>query len=420
MLRSAAAAAITLALTMTTSATTASAGTPAAVTGPDSTSVLAARQEPGRPIRRSPAGRTSRLEGAGKAFVLRYTTTSSLGEVVAATGLVLVPESPRPDAGWPLVVYAHMTTGAADICAPTSDEVPAGEDMRLAQQGDDLARALLVAGVVVIRPDYEGLGVPGGHPYLQGPALATSLIDMVAAVRRILPLDGRWVAAGHSEGGVAALHVGDRRRRLVPGMTLRGIASFTPVTRMEVLIQALQPTPVAVPRVTQGLTSLAGLLVKGLAVVDPHFRRLALRRGGLSERALALWPHLERRCLTGLSASDSWGGIAPRDILGPRGEQAAAYLRRELDRIDVRHIPMREVPIRIDEGLLDLVAPVAFTEALVKTYRDRGFLVTHGRWPAGHSPTNSQEQAVPAAVRWMLSLLSSPAKRTQRSSPAYP
>lgn len=346
------------------------------------------------------------VAGAARAFVLRYTTTSVRDRVVPATGLVLVPKGRRPRGGWPLVVYGHMTTGTADRCAPTSPHVPSGEDRRMARQGDDLARALLAAGVVVIRPDYEGLGVPGGHPYLQGRSLGRSMVDMVAATRRELPLAGDWIAVGHSEGGVAALNVGDRRRRLVPGMRLRGISAITPVTRMEVLVRALQGVPVAVPQVTPQLVGLAALLLKGLAVTDPEFRRLALH-GGLSDRARALWPHLESRCLAGVSAPDSWGGLAPAELLGPRGDEAAAALRHDLRRTDVRRLPMRHVPVRIDLGLLDLVAPAPMTESLVRDYRRAGLDVTVGRWPSGHSPTNSDEFAVPAVTSWILARLGS-------------
>jgi hypothetical protein len=188
-------------------------------------------------------------------------------------------------------------------------------------------------------------------------------------------------------------------------MRFAGVQAFTPVTRMEVLVDLLEDTPVAQPDTVGGLVALAALMIKGLAVEDADFRRLVLREGGLSEEARALWPHLERRCYTGLSRGDSWGGLAPSEVLGPRGEEASAYLRRELAKVDVRTLTLRDVPVRIDEGLLDMVQPVAFVEELAQTYRDQGREVTLGRWPASHSDTNSQAHAVPAAVQWILAQL---------------
>jgi hypothetical protein len=374
------------------------------------TSSGAARSElrPRQVIGTSPAGETSRIEGAGRAFVLRYATTSVGGEVVPASGLVLVPQGPAPAHGWPLVVYGHMTTGAADRCAPTRGTRDHSE-LRRMQQGDDAARRLLAAGVVVVRPDYEGLGVPGGHPYLQGPSLGTAMVDMVAATRGVLRLNGRWAASGHSEGGVAALHVADATRPLIRGMQLRGVQAFTPVTRMEALVRVLQGTPVAQSQTIGGLVALAALIGKGLAVKDPAFRRLALKQGGLSSRAKALWPDLERLCLDELARADSWGGLAPAEVLGPRGKRLLFLLRRDLARIDVRALLLRDVPVRIDEGVLDEVQPVAFVEDLAQTYRDQGLDVTLGRWPASHSLTNSEEFAVPEATAWILRRLGVPA-----------
>jgi hypothetical protein len=361
----------------------------------------AADLRPRQVLGTSPAAETSRVAGAGRAFVLRYTTTSVHGEVVPATGLVLVPEGRAPRGGWPLVVYGHMTTGAADRCAPTRG-TPEHSELRRMQQGDDLARRLLAAGVVVVRPDYEGLGVAGGHPYLQGGSLGTAMVDMVAAARHVVPLEGRWVAAGHSEGGVAALHVGDRSRTLVRGMELRGISAFTPVTRMEALVRALEHTPVAEPETVGTLVGLAALLIKGLAVKDPDFRRLALRGGGLSPEARALWPDLERLCYEELTGADSWGGLSPEELRGPNGDRMSYLLRRDLAQIDVRNVVMRRVPMRIDEGLADMVQPFPFVEELARTYRQQGLDVTLGRWAASHSDTNSDEFAVPDATAWML------------------
>lgn len=36
-----------------------------------------------------------------------------------ATSLVFTPNTPAPAGGWPIVVWAHGTTGVADACAPS-------------------------------------------------------------------------------------------------------------------------------------------------------------------------------------------------------------------------------------------------------------------------------------------------------------
>ena len=365
--------------------------------------VTADGPRPGRLVSTAAAGTTSRVAGAGRVVKVTYTTSTAAGRVVPATGLVLVPRGPAPRAGWPLVVYGHMTTGIADRCAPTNG-APGHPELRRMQQGDDLTRGLLAAGVAVARPDYEGLGAPGVHPYLRGGSLGRSMVDLVAATRQLIPLDGRWVASGHSEGGVAALNVADRRRPLVPGMRLMGVHAITPVTQMEALVRTLRPLPVAVPKLTGELVALAALIIRGQAVEDPAVERLALD-GGLSPRARALWPQLDQRCLAELAAPDSWGGLAPAALLGRRGDELVRALTTRLAQDDVRRLTLRPVPVRIDEGLVDAVAPVVFTEQLVRTYRRQGRDVTLGRWPTGHSETNAAASSVPAATAWILARL---------------
>jgi hypothetical protein len=374
-----------------------------ALAAPSAALTGGAPSAPGQVLGTSTAGETSQVAGAARAVKVRYTTRTSAGRTVPATGLLLVPRGPVPRGGWPLVVYGHMTTGAADRCAPTNG-TPGDTELRRMQQGDDLARSLLAAGVAVARPDYEGLGSPGGHPYLRGGSLGRSMVSMVAAVRTLVPLNGRWLASGHSEGAVAALNVGDARRPLVPGMTLTGIHAITPVTRMGVMVRTFRPLPIAIQPVTGELTALAALILKGQGVEDPAVERLALD-GGLSARAKELWPELERRCLAELASQGSWGGLAPAALLGPRGNELVRVMLDRLDADDVRRLPLRDVPVRIEIGLADLVAPLALTEQLVRTYRGQGRTVAVGRWPAGHSDTNSARFSVPAATAWILARL---------------
>ncbi|MBW2940780.1 alpha/beta hydrolase [Zhongshania aquimaris] len=344
---------------------------------------------------------SSQVEGAAKSFFVRYTTISVKGLPVLASGLVLIPEAVHYATGdWPLVVYGHMTTGMADACAPTHG-IAESNELRRMQQGDELARQLLSRGVVVARPDYEGIGEPGPHPYLRGDSLARSMRDMASAVAGYWgEIGDKWVAAGHSEGGVAALNTGSREHQNAKGLNLLGVAAITPVTQLENLIAALESSPITAPGVDVAV-ALAGLVLKGIATVDPTFEKLILQDGGLSERALALWPDLERLCLEDLSHETSWGGMSPDEMKGSRGREVVAEMRRALQEDDVRLIPMRrDIAIRIDAGILDAVALLPFTDQLVQEYRQQGYEVSYDRWPADHSPT--ADMAAPTIANWIM------------------
>ncbi|MFL1458053.1 alpha/beta hydrolase [Acinetobacter baumannii] len=139
---------------------------------------------------------------AAESSILTYKMLGQSGQEVQATSLVFTPNTPPPVGGWPIVVWAHGTTGVADVCAPSKAV--------LADSTKDLISKLLAAGYVVVAPDYEGLGTPGIHPFLNVKSEAFSITDAVVAARnylsqRNLLTSKKWVTVGHSQGGHAAL-----------------------------------------------------------------------------------------------------------------------------------------------------------------------------------------------------------------------
>ncbi|MDC4456506.1 lipase family protein [Acinetobacter baumannii] len=139
---------------------------------------------------------------AAESSILTYKMLGQSGQEVQATSLVFTPNTPPPVGGWPIVVWAHGTTGVADVCAPSK--------AALADSTKDLISKLLAAGYVVVAPDYEGLGTPGIHPFLNVKSEAFSITDAVVAARnylsqRNLLTSKKWLTVGHSQGGHAAL-----------------------------------------------------------------------------------------------------------------------------------------------------------------------------------------------------------------------
>ena len=84
-----------------------------------------------------------------------------------------------------------------------------------------------------MRTDYQGLGTPGVHPYLIGKAAARSALDIIGAARQLdRHLSKKFVIAGHSQGGHAALWTADYAKRWAPGLKLRGTMAFAPASHI--------------------------------------------------------------------------------------------------------------------------------------------------------------------------------------------
>jgi len=134
----------------------------------------------------------------------------------AVTGTISYPIDRPPPGGWPVVSWAHGTSGLSSSCAPSRNG---------AATGSYGLRAVVVA------TDYVGLGPLGErHAYLSGPAEGHSVIDIVRAARRIpwVHAGRQWVTVGVSQGGHASLFAGELARRYAPELDLRGVVAAAP------------------------------------------------------------------------------------------------------------------------------------------------------------------------------------------------
>ncbi|WDG18750.1 lipase family protein [Microbacterium sp. Clip185] len=320
------------------------------------------------------------------------------GAVHEQAGLVHVPYRSAPATGFPIVVYGHMTTGGGPRSAPSTAD-PTHPEWRRMSQGDVLCDALLAQGIAVLRPDYEGIGGPGIHPYLIGPSLAESMIAMVRARADFAAsLGDTWLAAGHSEGAVGALWASvspepDEHSLLV------GTSAFAPVTRMDLSVGAALRVPITAPG-SGVLSALIGLMVRGAAAVDAELAGLCAS-DGLSPRARAVWPSLAALSLTELSHRSSWGGIAPAALLGSTGGELRARLLASFRQNEVAALRGFRAPVRVDAATFDEVAPAPLTGALLRDYRRAGVDLTWRWWPTHHSGTMHARFAPSRAAAWI-------------------
>jgi pimeloyl-ACP methyl ester carboxylesterase len=154
---------------------------------------------PGRMLRIEPLDSARGLSAAAEQFRILYTSTDGIdGKTpVVVSGAYFAPKGNPPAGGWPLVAWAHGTTGIADICAPSWN----------ARSERDTAylNAWLGQGFAIVATDYQGLGTPGPHPYLAVRPEAYSVLDSVRAVLKGIPdVANKIVIIGQSQGGQAA------------------------------------------------------------------------------------------------------------------------------------------------------------------------------------------------------------------------
>lgn len=196
---------------------------------------------PGVPLKEVPLADAQRMPSGGptqQRFV--YSTVDQHGQVAASTAAVFLPRGDAPEGGWPVLAWAHGTTGMGDNCTPSAGS----------RNDRDLVDHWVDAGYAVVASDYTGMGTPGLMSYFNGGATAVSVVDSVIAARQLgsvgAQLSDRWAVAGQSQGGGAALHVahGASSRSAAAGLDYRGaVATGAPGYIEEVMLLAGPDAP---------------------------------------------------------------------------------------------------------------------------------------------------------------------------------
>ena len=92
-----------------------------------------------------------------------YRSRSVAGTDVPASGVILLPNGTPPARGWPVVVWAHGTSGVARTAAPSL--------MKDLYYGWEGLLQWPLLGYAVVAPDYAGLGTNVPHQYRAYPGL---------------------------------------------------------------------------------------------------------------------------------------------------------------------------------------------------------------------------------------------------------
>jgi acetyl esterase/lipase len=303
---------------------------------------------------------------ASSTMLVLYRSTGIDGKTVAVSGAISFPKGKAPKGGFPTLTFAHGTTGIADQCAPT--KFPLHDD----KYSKDLRKQMdlyLKAGYAVANTDYEGLGTPGGHPYLVGVSEGRSVLDIVRAARKINPRVGkRFAIMGHSQGGHAALWAAALARKFTPELQLKGTVAYAPASHIKDqagLLDALKdPTP---------LSALVATIFRGNEIADPSLKILSI----LTDKVSGLYPSVDERCLSDLAKPDSWGGIAPSEIVREGTDRAP--LLAAVDRNDPENLTIR-TPLFIGQGTADGTVIPIFTDQLNNELSQKGTKVTYKKY----------------------------------------
>ncbi len=232
---------------------------------------------PGDVIRSEPSHLALSVPGIdgplpGAATRIMYRSNDSNGAANAVTGTYIDPAAPWTGPGpRPLVVLAPGTQGQGDQCAPSkmlNNVITYTPPLGFMVEYEVLAAyALLSQGYGVVITDYEGLGTPGAHTYVNRASQAHAVLDAARAAQNLqgtkIAADGPVAAYGYSQGGGAAAAAAELAEEYALELNLVGTYAGAPPADLKATLE----------QVDGGiLTGVIGYTLNGLLESDPDLQ----------------------------------------------------------------------------------------------------------------------------------------------------
>lgn len=157
-----------------------------------------------------------------------YNSRDDKDRDVPVSGLVVVPKATPPPGGFPVIAYAHGTSGVGRPCGASIapfEPYTAGYSFMETQ-----ILPLVRQGYAVVATDYLGMGAPGTPMYLVSKVEGQNVLDSVRAVHRLRTDVNRHLSViwGHSQGGHSALAAAEMAPAYAPDLTFQGAAVLAP------------------------------------------------------------------------------------------------------------------------------------------------------------------------------------------------
>jgi hypothetical protein len=198
-----------------------------------------------------------------RAYKLEYVTTDARGRRAPSTGMVFLPKGRAPRGGWPVISWAHGTSGLGDRCA-TSVVGPA-----LPKRDRPYLANWMKEGYAIVASDYAGLGTPGLPAYLNGRSEAHNIVDIVKAGRAYTgKLARKWVVVGQSQGAGAAIYTARYATRYGGrGLDYRGAVGTGTPAYIENVVVGLWP---GFPQLSAGINAYMAYIFASLRRIYPE------------------------------------------------------------------------------------------------------------------------------------------------------
>ncbi|KGN36895.1 Secretory lipase [Knoellia subterranea KCTC 19937] len=300
-----------------------------------------------------------------------YASKNRVGRPIAVTGTIFEPKAPWIGlSSRPLISFAPGTMGIADKCAPSRQLAESFTMYEIL-----FMQGLLTRGYAVALTDYQGLGTPGTHTYMQRVAQGQAVLDIARAALKRSGTSLRSTTPvgfyGYSQGGGAAAAAAELAGSYAPELRVRGTVAGAVPADLGAVAKNLEGSFYA---------EFLNFALLGLAAdngIDMS--------GYLNEAGKQVARATEGHCVFDLAA----GAFQNSSRLTLDGRKVPAYLGEApfkgiLAANRIGNLKPN-APVLVSQSLLDDVIPYAVGKQLAKAWCGKG---TNVRFSTNVGPTH--------------------------------
>ena len=297
-----------------------------------------------------------------RSWQVLYRTTDTHGAPVATVATIVLPLTPAPLKGRPLVSYQTAEDSLTTDCAPSIE-------MRRGTEAEMIAMVLpmLLSGAAVVVPDYEGPDSQWAAGHMAGHAV----LDAVRAAQRFAPAGLRGSATpvglwGYSGGGHATTWAAELQPSYAPELNVKGAAAGGVPADIEVTARHLDGG------------AFAGIYLAAAVGISRAYPEMDIQ-SLLNPAGKAMVEDIGNQCIEDFTPNYAFRRMSefttvPDPLVVPR-------VRAMLEHNGLgRRAP--RAPLFIYHSILDELNPIAPTDGLVATYCHAGVAVKYYRDPA--------------------------------------
>lgn len=308
---------------------------------------------------------------------IMYRSTDTNGAPIAVTGATFEPIAPWHGHGpRPLVSFAVGSHGQGDQCAPSKllDEVihyRTPLDLMAAYE-TPFIDVMLAQGIAVVATDYEKMGTPGDHPWLNAISEGHAVIDAARAAQRLpgshIPENGPIAFWGYSQGGNAAAGAAELEASYAPELDVRGTYVGAPPADLFAVLPYIEKSM---------LRGLLGIFLNGLRVsfpeTGPEIDRILNEHGQhlLAAVRKMCVPEIDLRFFLAPTSIYTKSGLLLSEAMAKNPVIAKAMQRLHLGRIKP------SAPVMISTGFNDDIVEPHQVGRLAEEWCSRGATVEY-------------------------------------------